>query len=98
MTKAKLTIEEVEHVAKLANLKLTESELVDFQEKLSKTLEYVDQLQSIDTSKVVATSQVTGKTNELREDLILPSFSQEESLANAPISHNGYFVAKIKWN
>ncbi len=57
MAKTKLTIDEVKHVAKLANLTLTEPELENFREKLSKTLEYVDQLQSIDTSGVAPTSQ-----------------------------------------
>ena len=98
MSKAKLTLEEVKHVARLANLNLSDLELINLAQKLSETIEYVDQLQSIDTTGVTPTSQVSGKINQFREDVTSPSLSQNEALANAPSSHNGYFVAKIKWS
>ncbi|MBL7159108.1 Asp-tRNA(Asn)/Glu-tRNA(Gln) amidotransferase subunit GatC [Candidatus Microgenomates bacterium] len=90
----KLSIDEVNHVAKLANLKLTPKELKKFQKQLSSILEYVNQLKELDTKNVEPTSQVTGLENVFREDEVKPSMSQEESLSNAKETHNGFFKVK----
>lgn len=84
----------VSHVAKLANLPLTDEEKKKFEKQLSETLDYVNQLNEIDTKGVEPTSQVTGLENVTREDVIKPSFSQEEALANAKSKHNGLFKVK----
>lgn len=100
MAKQKLTIDEVKHVAKLANLPLSEDELALFLAQLSAILEFVGKLQKIDTKGVKETSQVTGLENVFREDEIDAErmFSQEEALANAKETHNGFFkVPKISW-
>lgn len=88
----------VKHVAQLANLSLTEEELKDFTRQLSETINYVNQLEEIDTTGIVPTPQVTGKSNGFRKDEITPGLTQEQALANAPKSHNGFFVAKISWS
>ena len=98
MRDKKLTIEEVKHIAKLANLTLSEEEIVAFIDKLSQTLTYVDQLQELDTKDIEPTPQVTNKVNQFREDEIIPSLTQEEALKNAVKTHNGYFVSSIKWS
>ena len=59
---------DVAHVAKLANLPLKPGEEETFQPQLEKILDYVSQLQKIDTSNVIPTSQVTGKDNATRDD------------------------------
>lgn len=93
-----LTLEEIKHIAKLANLSLADGEVLLYQKQLSETLDYINHLNEIDTSKIEPTYQVNGKTNELREDVVAPGLSQEEALANAPKVHNGYFVSKVTWN
>jgi aspartyl-tRNA(Asn)/glutamyl-tRNA(Gln) amidotransferase subunit C len=90
----KLTENEVKHIAKLANLKLTLKEVKQLQKQLSETLEYVDKLNKLNTSKIKPTNQVTGLTNIYREDKIEPSFTQEEALSNAKRVYKGYFVSE----
>lgn len=98
MTKTKkLSIEVVKHVAKLANLPLTVAEEETLLKQLGETITYIDDLQEIDTKSVPPTSQVTGKTNELREDETTPSLSQADALKNGKDTHNGFFVSKITW-
>ncbi len=82
------------HVAKLANLPLTEEEKKKFEKQLAETLDYVAQLEEIDTKGVEPTSQVTGLENVTREDVAKPSFSQEEALSNTKSKHNGFFKVK----
>ncbi len=85
---------DVFYVAKLANLPLTDKEKKKFEKQLSETLDYVKQLESLDTSDVEPTSQVTGLENVTREDETIPSLSQEEALKNTKSNHNGFFKVK----
>ncbi len=85
---------DVRNVAKLANLKITDEEVKKFEIQLSEVLQYVDQLQKIDTTGVTETSQVTGLENVLREDVAKQSLTQEEALVNAKSQHNGLFKVK----
>lgn len=82
----KLTKKEVEHVALLARLKISEAEKDLFLGQLSSILNYVGQLQEINTDNVLETSQVTGIKNALREDAIEDSSkgTRERILKNAP--------------
>lgn len=64
----KLTKQEVEHIAKLARLELTENEKELYSKQLSSVLEYMEILNELDTDDVAMTSQVTGLTNVKRED------------------------------
>lgn len=66
----KLTREEVEHLGKLARLALTEEEKERYATELSAILEYVEQLQEVDTTDVEPTSQVTGLEDVYREDVV----------------------------
>lgn len=79
-------------VARLANLTLTDEQLIELGNQLTVSLEYVGKLQELSTSGVMPTSQVTGLENVFREDEIIPSLSQEDALRNASRVHNGYFV------
>ena len=81
---AKLTIAEVEHIAELTKLALTEEEKRTFQEQLSDILEYFEMLQKVDTSNIPPTANVLPLRNVMREDIIQPSLSPEAVLANAP--------------
>jgi len=87
-----LTLSDVQHVAQLANLPLTNKELKLFQTQLSDILKYIDQLQEVNTEGVEPTSQVTGLTNVLREDILTDSLTQTQALSNAPKTKNGYIL------
>ncbi len=84
----------VAHIATLANIPATSSEEEKLADGFSTTLKVVDQLMDVDTQGIIPTHQVTGLENVWREDIEDSSrtFSQTEALANAPATHNGYFV------
>ena len=94
MSTKKISKAQVEHIAKLAKIGLTPEEISKYEEQLSGILEYVDQLNELDTKTVTPTYQVTGLKNVWQEDEVLPSLSQEEALQNAPLKQNGYFKIK----
>lgn len=77
---------DIEHIAKLARLDLSEEEYEKFGPQLSGILGYIDQLKEVDTSQVEPTAQVTGLENGLREDEVI-AWDKEEieaSLNQAP--------------
>lgn len=84
----------VKHVAKLANLPLSPVEEEKFEKQLSDILSYVEKLNEVDTTNVKETSQVTGLKNIARDDVVSPSLSQEEVLANSKSTKNGLFKVK----
>jgi aspartyl-tRNA(Asn)/glutamyl-tRNA(Gln) amidotransferase subunit C len=90
----KLSEEEVKHIAKLAQLPLSDEEVRTFAEQLSETLEYVERLKELKTEGVLPTFQTTGLTNVFREDEIKPCLSQKEALKNSQATHKGYFKVK----
>lgn len=94
MAKSKLTKSEVKHIAKLANLKLSEKEVKKFSSQLSETLDYVDILNKLDTKGIEPTSQVTGLENVTRDDKPKPSLGQKEILSGASDKHNNFFKIK----
>lgn len=93
-SKGKLTLENVRHLAKLANLSLTERQLEELLPQFSNILKFVSQVQSLKTDNVEETSQITGLENVFREDIVDEKrmFSQDEALRNANRKHNGFFV------
>ena len=86
-----MALKDVGYVAKLARLWLTEKEENAFQRELDKVVEYVDQLNEVDTENVPVTSHVIPLQNALREDEFAGSLSAEQALANAPKSEDGFF-------
>jgi len=92
--KSKLTNEQVKHVARLAGLSLSKKEITKFQKQLSDILDYVAQLDEVDTSKVEPASQVTGLENVFRDDKTTPSLPQEEVLSGAKEKYNNFFKIK----
>ena len=79
-----LTIAEVEHIASLARLNLTDEEVARFREQLSAILDYVAQLQALDTSDIPPTSSVLPPRSVLRQDEPHPGLALDALLANAP--------------
>jgi aspartyl-tRNA(Asn)/glutamyl-tRNA(Gln) amidotransferase subunit C len=95
----KITEQEVRYVAGLANLRLTDAEVVRLQADLDGILEHMDKLNEADTSGVEPMAQVlyaTGETATLREDRERTPLDNVTALANAPQPGAGYFkVPKI---
>lgn len=89
------TKEDLYHLAKLANLELSEKELETISKSFSTIINFVNQLAEIDTTEVEFTSQIFGTENVFREDLVEPSLSQKEALINALNTHKGFFMAKL---
>lgn len=86
-----VTIQDVEHVAKLARLEFTEEEKKKFTQQLNTILAYMEKLNELDTTNVEPLSYVLEQNNVLREDEVRPSLPQEEALANAPKQDGTYF-------
>lgn len=91
---SKITTTQVSHIADLANIPVTQAEASELAAGFDQTLETIKDLQSVDVSGVEPTHQVTGLENVLREDIVDDSrtFTQEEALANAKQTHQGFFV------
>ena len=89
---ADISQQEVEHVAHLAQLDLTDPEKQLFAGQLSQILTYVDQLQEVETEGVPPTASVAEQGSTLREDVPRESLSNEQALANAPHAEEGFFV------
>lgn len=86
-----ITRKDVEHVARLARLELTEEEIVLFQEQLGRILEHAARVTSLDTEGVPPTAHAIQLANVFRNDELVPGLSHEEALASAPESEAGHF-------
>jgi aspartyl-tRNA(Asn)/glutamyl-tRNA(Gln) amidotransferase subunit C len=76
---------DVEHVAALARLGLSDDEIARMQEQLNRILEAIGQLQSVDTSAVGPTAQVIQLENVMRDDVAADPLQRDAALANAPL-------------
>ncbi|MFQ5521662.1 MAG: Asp-tRNA(Asn)/Glu-tRNA(Gln) amidotransferase subunit GatC [Candidatus Methylomirabilia bacterium] len=96
MREAKITIAEVEHVARLARLDLSPEEKERMRSQLDAILTYIDKLRELDTAGVEPTAHVIPMTNVMRDDAVRPCVPREEMLANAPEREGDFFrVPKI---
>lgn len=82
---------DVAHIAKLANLPLSDEEQTKLEKQLEDTLSYIENLQEVDTKNVQPTAHVTGLENVTREDLAGESLAQKQALANSKSTHEGFF-------
>ncbi|PIR99319.1 Asp-tRNA(Asn)/Glu-tRNA(Gln) amidotransferase GatCAB subunit C [Candidatus Collierbacteria bacterium CG10_big_fil_rev_8_21_14_0_10_44_9] len=94
MTNNQITNQDVQHLAKLVSLPLTDDRLNKLVDQITTTFEYINTLQAIDTDSTQETNQVTGLENIMREDVVEESrmLSQNQALQNAKHTHNGYFL------
>jgi len=86
-----LSIADVEHVAALARLGLTEGEKERLRIQLSSILEHINALAELDTEAISPTAQVIALTNVLRDDVARPSLPRDQVLANGPRQNEGFF-------
>ena len=87
----RLSRKEVQHIAELARLALSDDELSLYQEQLSAILEYFERLGELDTEAIPPTASVLSLRSVMRDDEAKPSFPREDILANAPDSDRGCF-------
>jgi len=90
---SKISEKEVEHIANLARIELTEEEKRNFTEQFNTILEYFEIINDLDTEDVPPTSHVLDVTNALREDKVNPSLAMEEVLKNASKKERGFVKA-----
>jgi aspartyl-tRNA(Asn)/glutamyl-tRNA(Gln) amidotransferase subunit C len=83
--------QDVEHVARLSRLALSDAEIETMREQLSAILAHIDTLRALDTEQVEPTSHAVPMENVMREDEPRPSLPQEEMLANAPDRSADFF-------
>lgn len=76
--------EEVLHIARLARLELSDTELERMREQLNSILTYIDRLRALDVTGVEPTSHAVPLVNVMRDDEVVPCFPQDEMLRNAP--------------
>ena len=92
----KVTLQDVEQVAKLARLEVSPAEKEAFAKQLSQILTHVETLKQYDTGGIEPTATVLGQVNVFREDIIQPSLPVEKALANATEREaDGFAVPKI---
>lgn len=91
-----ISTDDVKHVAKLARLELTEEEIDKYSKQLGSILEYVEQMNEIDTTGIEPMPHAIPVYNVMREDVVKYEQTKEEMLANAPFEEDGFFrVPKI---
>ncbi|ACA37859.1 Asp-tRNA(Asn)/Glu-tRNA(Gln) amidotransferase subunit GatC [Lysinibacillus sphaericus] len=86
---AKLTKEEVKHVANLARLAITEEEAEKFAEQLGKITDFAEQLNELDTANVEPTTHVLPLVNVMREDVAVKGLDREVMMLNVREQEDG---------
>ncbi|MCQ2740109.1 MAG: Asp-tRNA(Asn)/Glu-tRNA(Gln) amidotransferase subunit GatC [bacterium] len=91
-----ITVKDVEHVAKLARLELTDDEKEKFTKQLGDVLKHVDAMNEVDTSNVQPMAHAIDFVNVMRDDKVFYEQSKKELMSNAPYEEDGFFrVPKI---
>ena len=87
-----ITRDDVLHIARLARLELSEDEVEHYTEQLGAILEYIDQLNQVDTSDVESTRIVAPVHDPLRDDIEQPSLTHEQIMQNGPVVKKDSFA------
>lgn len=92
----KLTIDQVQHIADLSRIELTEAEKEKYAEELSAVLGFIEQLSTVSTDNIIPTSQVTGLVNIAREDKTEECDEEvrKQIFSAAPLAEGEYFKVK----
>lgn len=91
----KFSTADIRKLARLCRLRLTDEEVVKYQNELSNILAYVELLQDVDVNGLEPTSQVTGLTNVVREDVEIDyGVTPADLLKNAPAQSQNQFKVK----
>ena len=93
---SKITADDVRKVAHLARLDLPEDKITTYTGQLERILDYVDQLQGVDTDGIPPTTRAVEVVNVTREDQVVATEVREELLDQAPLREGDFFrVPKI---
>jgi aspartyl-tRNA(Asn)/glutamyl-tRNA(Gln) amidotransferase subunit C len=88
----KISLDEVQYVARLARLQLADDEAREMAGQLDRILSYVDKLNELDTTAVAPTTHAIAIVNAFREDEPVASLTREVALANGPSQNGSAFV------
>ncbi len=91
MSRMSLTSDEIDHIASLARLKLTDDEKARYRKQLSAVLDYIAKLAEVDTAPIPPTATVLPLRTVLRPDRATPSLSVPDLLRNAPQAEDDMF-------
>ena len=92
----KITKQDIEHVALLARLELSEDEKETFAGQMDAILAYVEKLNELNTDGIIPTAHAVPMENAFREDLVRPSIGVENALLNGPDKVEDFFrVPKV---
>lgn len=92
----KISRDEVAHVSRLARLAMSDEELDSLTGEMDAILDYVEQLNTLDTDGIVPTAHAVPMENAFREDVVKPGFSTEQALSNAPdATENAFRVRRV---
>ncbi len=92
----KLSTADVDYVAKLARLDVTDAEKEKFTAQLNDILGYIDKLNELDTTGVAPMTRAIAVTNAFREDRVVESLGTQAAVANAPAPRGEFFrVPKV---
>ena len=94
MENKRITKENIKHLSKLANLKLTNKDLDKFPAQLSEILDYFKSLNQLNTKEIEPTAQTTGLENVTKEDKPEKSLDSDQVLSNAKKKYKGLFITK----
>ena len=87
--------DEIEKLAKLANINLTQNEQYIYSKELSKIINYnVDHLNRFNTNKIKPTAHTSGIETVLRTDTTEPGLSNEEAVKNSKTAYKGFFKSR----
>jgi aspartyl-tRNA(Asn)/glutamyl-tRNA(Gln) amidotransferase subunit C len=92
MSEPKISMLDLEYIAKLARIKLSESEKNIFLPQLESVLEYLDVLNQANVENIEPTFRVNDQKNVLRSDEVIESFNQKIALSSSLKTQDGYFV------
>ena len=92
MSSTKITLADLEHIAKLARIELTATEKDTFLPQLGSVIEYFDILNQVNTDNIEPTYQVNGLSNVLRSDEVKESLPVELATSTAARVKDNYFV------
>ena len=87
---------DIEHVAKLARLRLTDAEKEKFSKQMGTIIEHIEKLNELDTQNVEPTAQILGLKNVFREDVAAKPFTDQDPINGSPAYSKGHYeVPKI---
>ena len=88
----KIDKDQVENIAKLSRIRLTELEREMFVHQLNNILSYIEKLNKLDTENVAPMAYTSDVSNVFREDKLKPSIPLQDVLINAPATKSGFFI------